>query len=147
MISIRALPILGLLSVAGCQADTSTFGSCAERFAKSAQLQVQSDSLSATYGFDLSALEESERQSVIEERKPVITTVSQSGRMVEEWKAKKIDRDEVLINGDQMLAKFKSGTVANAAEAVSRGCALEPRHGRLQSLTIDFPNPRMDVTT
>ena len=143
---LKSVPILGLLSLAGCQADTATSGSCAERFAKSAPLQVQSDNLSATYGFDLSNLDESERRSFIQERRPVITTVRQSGRMVEEWKAEKIDRDAVLVNGDQMLAKLTSGAVANAAEAVSRGCALETRFGRLQSLTIDFPNPRMDVT-
>ena len=144
----RLLPVVALLFVSGCEAGVSDFTrSCPERFSDISRSQVASDALSATYLFDLSKLDQAQRQNVINERGALLdVVVGRSAKSVDNWKAKKIDRDRVLFEGDQALGKFLSGTIADAAQAVSEGCALEARYGPLQSISIDFPNPRMDVT-
>ena len=148
MIATRLPPVLALLSVSGCDVDLSgDTRSCPERFADLSRSQVVSDALSATYLFDLSKLDQAQRQNVIKERGALLdVVVGGSAKSVEEWKAKKIDQDRVLFQGDQALAKFVSGAIADASQAVSEGCALEARYGRLLSINMNFPNPRMDVT-
>lgn len=148
MIAARSLTVLALLSVSGCDADLSgVTRSCPERFADLSRSQVQSDALSATYLFELSKLDQAQRQNVIKERGALLdVVVGGSATDIEKWKAKKTDQDRVLFQGDQALAKFVSGTIADAAEAVSEGCALEAKYGRLLSVSINFSNPRMDVT-
>jgi len=148
MILARLLPVVALLFVSGCDAGVSnSTHSCPERFANISRSQVVSDAMSATYLFDLSQLDQAQRQNVIKERGALLDVVAGgSAKSVDDWKAKKIDRDRVLFQGDQALGKFLSGTIADAAQAVSEGCALEARYGRLHSISIDFPNPRMDVT-
>lgn len=148
MIAARLLPVIALLFVSGCDAELSSdTRSCPERFADLSRNQIASDAARATYLFDLSKLDQTQRQNVIKERGALLDVViGGSAKSVEEWKAKPIHQDRVLFQGDQALGRFVSGVIADAAQAVSEGCALEARYGRLQSISIDLPNPRMDVT-